>query len=90
MMSDSAELLDHLLEAVGTVACAAQSPHHRAAAQKAMGEALEILQAAPIAPLSAVTNQETTATPLLESGWHIRVVKGLPNQSLVENDKKQP
>ena len=90
MMSESAELLDHLLEAVGTVACAAQSPHHRAAAHKAMGEALLILQAAPIAPLSALTNQGALRTTSLESGWHIRVVKGLPNQSLVENNKKQP
>ena len=89
MMSESAELLDHLLEAVGTVACAAQSPHHRSAAHKAMGEALLILQAAPIAPITALANQGALSTSSLESGWHIRVVKGLPNQSLVENDKKQ-
>ena len=63
MMSESAELLDHLLEAVGTVACSAQSPSHRAAAHQAMGEALQILRSAPIAPLNGV-HPNTSLNPL--------------------------
>ena len=65
-MSESAELLDHLLEAVGTVACSAQSPAHRAAAHKAMGEALQILQSAPIAPLNCLPTQASTQAAAIE------------------------
>ena len=88
-MSESAELLDHLLEAVGTVACSAQSPAHRAAAHKAMGEALQILQSAPIAPLNCLPTQASTQAGAIEGGWHIRVVKCLPEQSHREKHKKQ-
>ena len=89
MMSESAELLDHLLEAVGTVACSAQSPNHRAAAHKAMGEALQILQSAPIAPLNSLHSQASARTLELEGGWHICVVKSLPKPSIAETPKKQ-
>ena len=89
MMSESAELLDNLLEAVGTVACSAQSPHHRAAAHKAMGEALQILQSAPIAPLNSIQHQASARASELEGGWHIGVVKSLPKQSVVSSRKKQ-
>ena len=88
-MSESAELLDHLLEAVGTVACSAQSPAHRAAAHKAMGEALQILQAAASAPLNCLPTQASTQAAAIEGGWHIRVVKCLPEQSHREKHKKQ-
>ena len=88
-MSESAELLDHLLEAVGTVACSAQSPAHRAAAHKAMGEALQILQSAPIAPLNSLPSQASANSAAIEGGWHIRVVKCLPEQSHREKHKKQ-
>ena len=88
-MSESAELLDHLLEAVGTVACSAQSPAHRAAAHKAMGEALQILQSAPIAPLNCLPTQAWNQAAAIEGGWHIRVVKCLPEQSHREKHKKQ-
>ncbi len=88
-MSESAELLDHLLEAVGTVACSAQSPAHRAAAHKAMGEALQILQSAPIAPLNCLPTQASANSAAIEGGWHIRVVKCLPEQSHREKHKKQ-
>ena len=88
-MSESAELLDHLLEAVGTVACSAQSPSHRAAAHKAMGEALQILRSAPIAPLNGVHPQQLSQPSDFEGGWHICVVKSLPKQSIVETNKKQ-
>ena len=88
-MSESAELLDHLLEAVGTVACSAQSPAHRAAAHKAMGEALQILQSAPIAPLNCLPTQASTQAAAIEGGWHIRVVKCLPEQPQHEKHKKQ-
>ena len=89
MLSKDSELLDHLLEAVGTVACSAQSPSHRAAAHQAMGQALEILQAAPIAPLNAIHSNEPNQLSPLESGWHIRVVKSLPKQSHVEINSTQ-
>ena len=89
MMSESAELLDHLLEAVGTVACSAQSPAHRAAAHQAMGEALQILRSAPIAPLNGVHPQHLSQPTELEGGWHICVVKSLPKQSIAQINKKQ-
>ena len=89
MMSESAELLDHLLEAVGTVACSAQSPSHRAAAHQAMGEALQILRSAPIAPLNGVHPQHLSQPSELEGGWHICVVKSLPKQSMAQINKKQ-
>ena len=88
-MSESAELLDHLLEAVGAVACSAQSPTHRAAAHKAMGEALQILQSAPIAELNGVQPQHSTQASELEGGWHIGVVKRLPTQSTAGTHRKQ-
>ena len=88
-MSESAELLDHLLEAVGTVACSAQSPAHRAAAHQAMGEALQILRSAPIAPLNGVHPRQLSQPNELEGGWHICVVKSLPKQSLAQINKKQ-
>ena len=89
MMSESAELLDHLLEAVGAVACSAQSPSYRAAAHKAMGEALQVLQSAPIAPLTGVQPQHIVQPSELEGGWHICVVKSLPRQSIAEINKNQ-
>ena len=89
MMSESAELLDHLLEAVGAVACSAQSPTHRAAAHKAMGEALQILQSAPIGALNGVQPQHSTQPSELEGGWHIGVVKRLPTQSTAGTHRKQ-
>ena len=89
MLFRSAELLDHLLEAVGAVACSAQSPSYRAAAHKAMGEALQILRSAPIAPLNGVHPQYLAQPTELEGGWHICVVKSLPKQSIVETNKKQ-
>ncbi len=88
-MSESAELLDHLLEAVGAVACSAQSPTHRAAAHKAMGEALQILQSAPIGALNGVQHQHSTQPSELEGGWHIGVVKRLPTQSTAGTHRKQ-
>ena len=88
-MSESAELLDHLLEAVGAVACSAQSPTHRAAAHKAMGEALQILKSAPIAALNGVQPQHSTQPSELEGGWHIGVVKRLPKQSMAGTHTKQ-
>ena len=88
-MSESAELLDHLLEAVGAVACSAQSPTHRAAAHKAMGEALQILQSAPIAALNGVQPQHSTQPSELEGGWHIGVVKRLPTQSTAGTHRTQ-
>ena len=89
MMSESAELLDHLLEAVGTVACSAQSPSHRAAAHQAMGEALQILLSAPVAPLNRVHPHRLSQTSELEGGWHICVVKSLPKQSIAQINKMQ-
>ena len=89
MMSESAELLDHLLEAVGAVACSAQSPTHRAAAHKAMGEALQILQSAPIAALNGVQLQHSAQPSELEGGWHIGVVKSLPKRSMAGAHTKQ-
>ena len=89
MMSESAELLDNLLEAVGAVACSAQSPKHRAAACKALGEALQILKSAPIAPLNSIQPQASSQLSELEGGWHIGVVKSLARQSIAETNKKQ-
>ena len=88
-MSESAELLDHLLEAVGAVACSAQSPTHRAAAHKAMGEALQILQSAPIAALNGVQLQHSAQPSELEGGCHIGVVKSLPKRSMAGAHTKQ-
>ena len=62
---------------------------HRAAAHKAMGEALQILQSAPIAPLNGMHPQHLAQPSELEGGWHICVVKSLPKQSLAEINKKQ-
>ena len=89
MMSESAELLDHLLEAVGAVACSAQSPTHRAAAHKAMGEALQILQSAPIAALNGIQPQHSAQPCELEGGWHIGVVERSPKQAMTGTHTKQ-
>ena len=87
MMSEGAELLDHLLEAVGAVACSAQSPNHRAAAHKAKGEALQILQAAPIAPLNSLLS--SLSSTLESRRLAYMRCQDLPKPSIAETNKKQ-
>jgi hypothetical protein len=54
-----------------------------------MGEALQILQSAPIAALNGVQPQHSTQPSELEGGWHIGVVKRLPKQSMAGTHTKK-
>ena len=86
-MSEGAELLDHLLEAVGTVACSAQSPSHRAAAHQAMGEALQILRSAPIAPLNGVHPQHLSQPSELEGAGTSALSRACPSNPCANQQK---
>ncbi|QNJ08005.1 hypothetical protein SynMINOS11_00528 [Synechococcus sp. Minos11] len=54
-----------------------------------MGEALQILQSAPIAALNGIQAQHSAQPSELEGGWHIGVVERSPKQAMAGTHTKQ-